>query len=207
MEHIERTHPLRVTLGQIVVHRHHVYTVTREGIQEYRQGSHERLTLTSGHLGDFSLMQYDTTEQLHVVVDHLPFQVVTACSPVVMIDGLVTVDGDEVLLRVTSQLTVEVCGRHDGLLVLGKAAGGLFHDGKHFWHHLVEGFLVDVEHFLLDLVDLCEDVCTLVDGGALDGGLQFVDAGFLLLGSVLHLLLNGLGALAQCIVVQFLNLW
>ena len=153
------------------------------------------------------MMQYDTAEQLYVVVDHLPFQIVTASSPMVMVDGFVTVDSDEVFLRVTCQFTVEVCGSHNGLLVLGKTLGGLFHDGKHLRHHLVECFLVNVEHFLLNLVDLCKDVCALVDGGALDGALQFFNTGFLLLSRILNLVLNGLGALTQRVVVQFLNLW
>ena len=34
MEHIERTHPLRVTLGQIVVDRYHVNTIASQCVQE-----------------------------------------------------------------------------------------------------------------------------------------------------------------------------
>ena len=72
VEHIERSHPLRVTLCQIVVDGHHMHTVTGKGIQEHREGSHEGFTFTSRHLSDLSLMEHDTTKQLHVVVNHLP---------------------------------------------------------------------------------------------------------------------------------------
>ena len=62
MEHIERTHPLRVTLGQIVVYRDDVNTITSEGIEKHGEGSHKGLTFTSGHLGNLSLMENETTK-------------------------------------------------------------------------------------------------------------------------------------------------
>ncbi len=101
VEHIQRSHPLRVTLGQVIVHGHYMDAVTCQGIQEHGEGSHEGLTFTCCHLGDLSLMEYLTTEELHVVVDHLPFQVVATGSPVVVIDGFVSVDGDEILGRIS----------------------------------------------------------------------------------------------------------
>jgi len=182
VEHIERPHPLGVTLGQIVVDGYDVDAVARQGVQEHGQGSHEGLTFTRCHLGNLTLMQNDTTKQLNVVVDHFPLQVVATSGPMVMIDSLVAIDGDEVLAGVGSQFTVEVGGRNDGLLVLGKAAGRLLDDGEHLGHHLVEGLLVNLEHFLLQLVDLGEDVGTLVNGRVLDGGLQAFNLCFLFLG-------------------------
>ena len=206
MEHIERTHPLGVTLGQIVVHRDDVYTIACEGIEEHGEGSHKGLTFTSSHLGNLSLMEHETTKQLHVVMDHLPFQVVTTCCPVVMIDGFVAIDGDEVLTGIGSQLTVEVGSRDDGLLVLCEATGSLLDDGKHFVHHFVESLLVDVQHFLLYLVNLCEDVCTLIDRGVLDGGLQFGNFVFLLCGRRLYLLLQLLRTLTELVIAHGFNL-
>ena len=35
MEHIERAHPLGVTLGQVVVDGHHVNTIAGEGVEEH----------------------------------------------------------------------------------------------------------------------------------------------------------------------------
>ena len=57
-----------------------------------------------------------------------------------------------------------------------------FADGEYLRHHLVERLLIDVEHFLLQLVYLGEDVGTLVDGRVLDGGLQAFNLCFLFLG-------------------------
>ena len=184
-----------------------MYTIACQGIQEHREGSHEGLTFTSGHLGNLSLMEYHTTKQLHVVVNHLPFQVIAASRPVVVVDGLVTVDGDEVLSGIGSQLPIEVCGCDDGLLVLGKPFGSLFHNGEHLRHHLIEGFLVDVEDFFLNLVYLCEDVCTFVDGRILDSAFQFGYTGSLLSGLGLYLFTDLLRTLTQRIIIQLLNLW
>ena len=97
MEHIERSHPLRVTLSQIVVHGYYVYTITCQCVEEDRGSTYESLTLTGSHLGNLTLMENNTTEELYVVVDHFPLHIVAAGSPVVVIDSLVTVDGHEVV--------------------------------------------------------------------------------------------------------------
>ena len=52
MELIERSHPLGVSLGEVVVDGHHVYAFAREGVEEYGESRHEGLTLTGSHLGD-----------------------------------------------------------------------------------------------------------------------------------------------------------
>ena len=49
-----------------------MYTIACEGIEEHGKGSHEGLTFTSSHLGNLSLMEYNTTEELHIIVNHLP---------------------------------------------------------------------------------------------------------------------------------------
>ena len=143
VEHIERSHPLGVTLGQIVVDGHHVNTVAREGIQEHRERSHEGLTFTRCHFRNLTLMEHGTTEELHVIVDHVPLQVVTAGHPMVVIDGLVAVDIHEVLGG--SQFAVEIIGCNHYFLILGEAAGGLLHDAEGHGQHFVEGFLHIVE--------------------------------------------------------------
>ena len=206
MEHIEWSHPFGVTLGEVVVDGHHVDSVAGEGIEEYGEGGHEGLTFTRCHLGNLSLMEYDTTEELHIIVDHLPGQVVASGSPVIVVDSLVAVDGDEVFFGVGSQFTVKVCGGHHGLFVLSEAPGGLLDNGEHLRHHLVEGLLIDVEYLFLYLVNLCEDVSTFIDGGVLDGGFQLSNTCPLLCGCSLNLFADLLGTGTESIVVQLLYL-
>ena len=97
VEHIERSHPLRVTLSQVVVHGYYVYTITCQCVEEDRGSTYEGLTLTGSHLCNLTLVENNTTEELYVVMDHFPLHIVAAGSPVVVIDSLVTVDGHEVV--------------------------------------------------------------------------------------------------------------
>ena len=76
-KHIEQgLHPLTVTAGQVVVHRHQVYTAACKSIQVEGQSGNERLTLTRGHFRDLARVQYHATDQLHVVRDHVPYLLV-----------------------------------------------------------------------------------------------------------------------------------
>ena len=205
VELIERAHPLGVALGEVVVDSDDVDTIARESVEEDGERGDEGLTLTRGHLGDLALMKHLTTKDLDVVVDHLPLQVVATSGPVVVIDGLVTVDGDEVLGRVGSELAVEVGSRDDGLLVLGEATGRILDDAKGHRHHLVEGLLITIEGLLLQFVDLVEDRLALVDGRILDGGLEAGDLLALLLGGIAHLLADLLRLGAELVVAQGLD--
>ena len=152
VEHVERAHPLRVALGEVVVHRDHMHAVSGERIEEHRERSHEGLTLTCSHLGNLAFVEHDTTYELHVVVNHVPSHLISTGNPVVVIDSLVAIDFHEVLSG-SGKVAVELCGSHFDALILRKAAGGVLHHGKHLGEHLVELILKHVEHFLLEFVD------------------------------------------------------
>ena len=65
------THPLRVTLRQIVIDGNDMDTLAFQSIQISGKGGHQSLTFTGTHLCDTSLMQDDTTDQLYSVVLHI----------------------------------------------------------------------------------------------------------------------------------------
>ena len=65
------THPLRITLRQIVIDGNDMDALAFQSIQISRKGRHQRLTFTGTHLCDTSLMQDDTTDQLYSVVLHV----------------------------------------------------------------------------------------------------------------------------------------
>ena len=205
VELVERSHPLGVTFGQIVVDGDDVYSVACERVKEYRQCSNEGLTLTGSHLCNLSLMEDDTTEELYVVVDHLPCEVVAAGSPVIMVHGLVVANLDEVVLRVGCELTVEVGSRDDGLLVLRESPCRALDDGEGYRQHLVERVLIFCELLVVELVYLREDFLALVDRCLLDFR---TEVGLLLaqlLAGVLHLLLYLLGLGAEFVVAEFVD--
>ncbi|MNF33723.1 hypothetical protein D3C84_145450 [compost metagenome] len=66
----QRAVRLRITLGQIVVHRHHVHTATGQRVQIGRQRRGEGLAFTRLHLGDAVGVQHHAADQLHVEVTH-----------------------------------------------------------------------------------------------------------------------------------------
>lgn len=74
VEHIERAHPLRVALCEVVVDGYDVNAVAGKSVEEYRECRHESLTLTGSHLRNLALVQYDTAEELYVVVNHFHFR-------------------------------------------------------------------------------------------------------------------------------------
>ena len=58
VEHVERSHPLRVSLREVVVDCHDVHTLACQCIEEYREGCHEGLTFSGCHLGNLTLMEW-----------------------------------------------------------------------------------------------------------------------------------------------------
>ena len=70
-EAVDLAHPLGVAAGEVVVHGDNVDALAFEGVQVGRQGGDERLAFTGFHLGDASLVEHGTADELHVEVAHL----------------------------------------------------------------------------------------------------------------------------------------
>ncbi len=205
VELIHRAHPLGVALGQVVVDRHQVHALAGQCVEEYGERRHEGLALARGHLGDLALVEHHAAEELHVVVDHVPPQVVAAGGPVGGVDGLVALDAHEILRR--GQVAVEVVGRDHHLVALGEAARRVFHDGEGLGQDLVELLLDAFVDALGGLVDLLGDALLLVERrlGQLEAGLQLDDAGLVFGDEVGDGLFQRLAARAQLVVRQRLD--
>ena len=79
---IEPSHPLAVTLGEVVVHRHHVHAFSAERVQIHRQSTNERFSFSRFHFRDTSFVEDHASDELHVKRDHVPFVVKAAHSPI-----------------------------------------------------------------------------------------------------------------------------
>ena len=203
VEHIERTHPFRVTFRQVVVDSNHVYTAAGKCIQENGQGGHQSFTFTGSHFRNLTLMQYHTTEQLYIVVHHVPFHFVTTGNPMILIQSLVTFDADKVVLG--GQFAVERRGRYFHNFVFGETTCGIFHDGKYLRQYYHQFFFNLFGNLLVDFVDFGIDFFSVNQVERFDTGFQFVDFGLFLAGALLHLLAQLLGQIAQFIVAQGFN--
>ena len=62
------THPVRVSSGQIVVDRDHVYALASKSIQVHRKGRHEGLSFTGLHFCDPTEVQGSSAHHLDVVM-------------------------------------------------------------------------------------------------------------------------------------------
>ncbi len=163
VEHIERSHPLRVTFCQIVVYCDHVNTVTCECVEEYRQSSYKSFTLTSSHFGNLTLVKRNTTEDLHIIVNHVPLDFVTTSSPFIMIDSLVAVYSDEVVGRISSKFAVEICCSNNSFLVFCETTCCILNNAECNRQNFVQGNLVVVESLLVEFINLVEDFLAFVD--------------------------------------------
>ncbi len=67
---IDLTHPLGLTLDEVVVHGHEVNALAGKRIQGDRQRGGEGLALTGPHLGDLALMHDRSAHDLDVKVAH-----------------------------------------------------------------------------------------------------------------------------------------
>ena len=63
-------HPLGITVCQIVVDRDNVDTLAFQCVQVCRESRHQGLTFTGLHLGDTSLMEDNTTDELYPIMLH-----------------------------------------------------------------------------------------------------------------------------------------
>ena len=181
VELVDGPHPFGVAPGEVVVHGHHMDAFACQGIQEHGQGGHEGFPFAGGHFGHVPAVEGHAAEELHVVMDHVPRDFVSAGCPMVPVEGFVAVDRDEVL-AFGGQLAVGVGGGHRDGLVLGETPRGVFNDGEDlgqdFVQHGFDGFV----HVLFEAVDFGGDALFFVDFhvGFFELGFQFDDAVFVL---------------------------
>ena len=152
VEHIERSHPLRVSFGKIVIDSDHVHTLACKRIQEHRERRNESLTLTGSHLGNLALMQDDTSDDLHIVVHHIPGNLVSAGNPMVLPQCLVTLDLHEITGR--AEISVEIICSNLHNRILREPAGSGLHDRECLRKNLVQHFLDFLIFLLHELVGL-----------------------------------------------------
>ena len=203
MELVQRSHPLLITLGEVVIDRHHMDAITGKGIEEDRQRRHQSLTLTGRHLGDLTLMEDDTADQLHVVVDHIPLCEVATGLPLILVDRLVPVDGDEVVLY--REIPVILRRRYDDLAILCETPCGGLHDGKGLGEDLIELILQLILHLLLQHIDLLPQRLALAQLSAVDLSLQLCDLALLLGDMVAEILSHTSGVSPQLIMAQLID--
>ena len=171
VEHIKRSHPFGVTFGEVIIHGNHVHTVSGQCVEEYREGSHQCFTFTGCHFRNLTFVQNDTTEQLNVVMNHVPYRIIATGIPVVLVDGLVAFNAYKVFG--SSQMAVEFSRGYYDFFVFRKSFGSCFDDRESYGQYIFQCFLVFFENFFLYLIYLCKDFFAVFQFGAFDARFEF----------------------------------
>ena len=148
-------------------------------------------------------MQDDATEQLHVIMHHVPGDFITSSHPMISIDSFVALDADEVVRR--RQVSVEVVGRNHHLAALREATGCILHNGKHLRKNLFQNYFHLVRDGLLNLIDLCPDGFTFFQLFVFDACAELVHFGAFIGHIVLDTLLDLIYFGTQFIVCKCLD--
>ena len=182
-----------------------MHTITCQSIKEYWQCSHESFTLTSCHFGNLTTMQYNTTKQLHVIVNHIPFVHITTGFPLVAIDCFVTINLYKIVFN--SQLTVEVSSSNLDCFVLSKTTRSVFHNSKHLWQHAVEFYFESIKNFLVKFVNFIIETFAFVEFCLFDASTNLFNASTLCLNCFLQLNTNSRSASTKFVVRKFFYCW
>ncbi len=122
-----------------------MHSVARQGIKENGERRHQGFTLTCCHLGYLALMKHNATENLHVIMYHLPLLVIASRCPMIVVDSLIAINGDEVFGGISSQLAVEICCRDNGFLIFRKTTCGVLDNTKGHRHHFIKCLLIAIK--------------------------------------------------------------
>ena len=179
MEHIKRSHPFGVTFGEVVIDSDHMYSLASQCIKEYRKGCYEGFSLSCRHLGNLALVEDDTADELDIIMDHVPCDFIASGHPVVLPEGIVSVNRDKILG--CTEGAVEVCRAYLYHLILLETASGGFHDCKSLRKNLLKDFFYDFVNFFDKFVRLgCKRLLPVERNVGLKFCLDFCNSGFVL---------------------------
>ena len=108
------SHPVGITVCQVVIDRDNVYTLSFQCVQIRRQDTGLGFTFTGLHLGDTALMDNDTTEDLNFIVllvqnTACSFSGNGKCFAEDVVQGLAFRQAILKLLRLCAQLLIGFC--------------------------------------------------------------------------------------------------
>ena len=117
VEFEQRRHPLRIAASEVIIHRHEVNALSSQRVEEHGERGDKRLALTRLHLRHLASVQGRTTDQLDIVMHHVPLHFRTSSHPGIAPHSLVAVDGDPAALG--CDVPVPIGGRDRKLAIFG----------------------------------------------------------------------------------------
>ena len=178
----------------------------RHRVEEDRQRCHQRFTFTRCHFGDLTLMQYHTTKQLDIIMNHVPSYLVTAGYPVVLVHSPTAMYLHKVKPRVSRKVFIHLRGSNFHFLALCETTSRRLNDSIGFRKYLVQYHLVCFFYLFLKFVNFVVNFLALIDIQFLNTGLELSNTGFFVCHAVCHFGHQCRTTRTQFIVTQFVNL-
>ena len=152
-----------------------MHTLTGKRIQEHRKGSHKSLTFTGSHLcdtvGDLTLVHYTvkhhTTDELNIVMTHIPFHEIASGEPLCLVDRFVAVYCNKIFAG-GSQFTVSVGGGHLYRVIVFETTGSFLYNREHLGKSGIEIACIFIKHLFAQIIYLFPERFALVIVESLD---------------------------------------
>ena len=215
VEHIERSHPLGVTFGKVVVDCHHVYALVSKRIEEHRQSSHQCFTFTRSHLSDRATllfvifnrtMKNYTTNKLDIIVHHIPHHFVASCSPSVMVDSFVTIYFYEIKACIRRQVAIHLGSSYHNGFILSETTSCTLDNSKRIWKNIVERLIIDVQHLFFETINFVVNFFTFINLERLNACFEFDNFRLIRSNSILQALHKRSTTRTQLIITQSIYL-
>ncbi len=133
-----------------------MYSFSRKPIEISRQGSNKCFTFTRLHLGNFTIVQYHTTNELYIVMYHIPGDVSARSRPRVLPNSLVTFYRYKRFFG--SYFSVMVGCSDSDSCIFGKTTSGFFDYSKCFRKNFFENVFEMLISFFSHFVEVAKHI-------------------------------------------------
>ncbi len=156
-----RPHPFRVAFRQIIVDGHNVNPPSCKGIQKHGKRRYQGFPFSRGHFRDFPLVEDHPSDQLNIVMNHVPNDLISSRHPLIVPNGFITVDNNAVSR--SSQITVIIQRSDHHLRRIEKPAGSLLDNRKCDGKYLIQGIFNLLGDHLLQFVNPFVELLTVLN--------------------------------------------
>src|SRR5664280_488236 len=136
MEFIDRAHPFRVAFRKVIINCYNMHSPACQSIKENRKSCNNCFSFTGSHLCDLPLMKGNTTNELNIIMDHIPGYLISSGNPLIAPKSFAAVDC--YAFPCSSQIPVILSCRDLKYTVLLKSFCCLFNNCKSPWNKLIQ---------------------------------------------------------------------
>ena len=123
-------HPCAISFGEIIIYGNQVHSFSRKCVKINRKRRNQCFSFPCMHLSNFTLMKCNTTNQLDVIMNHVPNDRFSSCIPRVGPNRFISFEVDIVVVLRNS--SIKLRGSNLNLCIIDKSSGSFFYHSKGF---------------------------------------------------------------------------